>query len=240
MWACGVRRRNAPATGCHCFGTSIHHRIILYSQRPLLHLLNCLLTQYLISQSHSSSSLHLDTVQIQPGWSELIYWDFPIQPSLGFKEDSPKKKKYSVRSSGWKLSNSVTTFTSTVCRRASLSVQLIKPWNQWATAAEDHTNTTWLPCIDSSGCCCYWASFKHHSLPEFCWSIFLQPHCSRPRSPNRLKLTSWTRQRVHYSNGLQWAAQWCAQQSPQLPDSKWLLFFIRLSQQMFKLWTLRS
>ncbi len=43
-------------------------------------------------------------VGVRRGWSEyfkkiLIYWDFHAQPSLGFTENGPKKRKYSVSSS---------------------------------------------------------------------------------------------------------------------------------------------
>ncbi len=49
-------------------------------------------------------TLNVEWLLVQMGWSEyfrklLIYWDFHAQPSLGFTENGPKKRKYPVSGS---------------------------------------------------------------------------------------------------------------------------------------------
>ncbi len=49
-------------------------------------------------------TFNMECLWCQTGWSEylkklLIYWDFHAQPSLGFTEYGPKKRKYPVSGS---------------------------------------------------------------------------------------------------------------------------------------------
>ncbi len=83
------------------------------------------------------------------------------QPSLGFTENGPKKRKYPniraavvwtkmpwwcqrrmsrlVRDDRKATVTQITTHYNQVCRIPSLNTQHIEPWSRWAPAAEDHT-----------------------------------------------------------------------------------------------------
>ncbi len=90
--------------------------------------------------------------------------DFHTLPSLGFTENSSKKRKYPVSGScvdentllmsevrgewaDWlemmerqrNLNITTSLVTTKVCRIPSLKAQHFEPWSRWATAAEDHT-----------------------------------------------------------------------------------------------------
>ncbi len=91
----------------------------------------------------------------------LIYWDFHTQPSLGFTENGPKKRKYPVSGSfvdeNALLRSEENGQTAFRDDRKATETQLttrynqgmhntifectqhVEPWSRWTTAAEDHT-----------------------------------------------------------------------------------------------------
>ncbi len=93
----------------------------------------------------------------------LIYWDFHTQPSLGFTENGPKKRKYPVSGScvnenallnvrGQRrmrrlvrddrkatVTQITTRYNQGMQNTISELHNMSKPWSRWAKAAEDHT-----------------------------------------------------------------------------------------------------
>ncbi len=91
----------------------------------------------------------------------LIYWDFHTQPSLGFTENGPKKRKYPV--SG-----------SCVDENALLMSEVRGEWADWLEMKESAAGGVMVWGIFSwhtlGPLSTNWASFKRHSLPEYyCW-----------------------------------------------------------------------